>query len=231
MLITPADPETGEPGGVTAVEESYLVYIDPPIGGPGDEVQLVTALVGDSAGKVRFESLEAEVLAWSPGSVRVVVPPISADAGVVVETADGLQTNQVRFSYACKPACDGALCGPDGCGGECGTCTTGTCLAGVCCVADCADKDCGPDGCGGDCGTCAEGLCVDGLCCVADCADKACGSDGGGGECGACPAGQTCMDHACCAPACDDKACGSDGGGGSCGTCPAGESCVEGGCM
>ena len=53
----------------------------------------------------------------------------------------------------CTPKCDGKQCGPDGCGGKCGTCVEWeVCLDGVCCETQCKDKDCGPDGCGGNCG-------------------------------------------------------------------------------
>jgi hypothetical protein len=56
----------------------------------------------------------------------------------------------------CTPSCSGRSCGPDGCGGTCGTCRTGTtCSGGSCvCVPQCSGKTCGPDGCGGTCGTC-----------------------------------------------------------------------------
>ena len=59
----------------------------------------------------------------------------------------------------CQPACAGKSCGPDGCGGTCGTCgSLERCSdAGACvCVPQCANKSCGPDGCGGTCGTCGS---------------------------------------------------------------------------
>ncbi|MGM0575348.1 MAG: hypothetical protein ACQEXJ_06430, partial [Myxococcota bacterium] len=58
-----------------------------------------------------------------------------------------------------QPDCSGKVCGPDGCGGSCGTCSSGlTCdETGQCvCVPDCSGKQCGGDGCGGSCGTCEE---------------------------------------------------------------------------
>lgn len=64
----------------------------------------------------------------------------------------------------CKPACAGKACGPDGCGGKCGSCKDitkpfcgpdATCNAQ--CTPVCATKTCGNDGCGGSCGTCAAG--------------------------------------------------------------------------
>ncbi|MCA9526044.1 MAG: hypothetical protein KC549_07065, partial [Myxococcales bacterium] len=50
---------------------------------------------------------------------------------------------------ACEPACDGRVCGPDGCGGRCGDCGDGAvCDDGVCSRAGCPDDE---FVCGGDC--------------------------------------------------------------------------------
>lgn len=78
----------------------------------------------------------------------------------------------------CVPSCGGAVCGPDGCGGVCGTCSGGaTCVEGWCeapCQPSCGSAQCGPDGCGGVCGTCSGGTtCVDGTC-VSDLPGGAC---------------------------------------------------------
>ncbi len=66
--------------------------------------------------------------------------------------------------------CVGRECGPDGCGGTCGTCVgsdvcnIGTGLCEVC-VPACDGLVCGDDGCGGTCGTCAAGeSCQAGVC-------------------------------------------------------------------
>jgi hypothetical protein len=67
----------------------------------------------------------------------------------------------------CQPECGGKTCGPNGCGGNCGTCPQGQdCLNGNCfCVPDCSGIKCGDDGCGGSCGTCVGGAqCVAGQC-------------------------------------------------------------------
>jgi hypothetical protein len=69
----------------------------------------------------------------------------------------------------CTPACSGKQCGPDGCGGNCGTCSgaTPTCNgAGQCvCTPACGGKNCGPNGCGGNCGTCGStDYCQSGVC-------------------------------------------------------------------
>ena len=139
----------------------------------------------------------------------------------------------------CTPSCQGKTCGSDGCGGSCGTCSSGeTCDAasGQCkCIPKCAGKKCGSDGCGGTCGPCAANekcnaagtLCL----CVADCKGKVCGSDGCGGWCGDCTTpGTTCdatKGQCVCKPKCDGRDCGSDGCGGTCGVCGATEQCNE----
>ncbi len=73
----------------------------------------------------------------------------------------------------CSPSCGGKECGPDGCGGQCGSCVGGELCddAGQCvtpvCEPNCQGKQCGGDGCGGTCGvcgddqSCASGVCVD----------------------------------------------------------------------
>jgi len=71
----------------------------------------------------------------------------------------------------CVPACGTHVCGPDGCGGECGVCDAGLeCTSGYCvepppdCDALCAGKECGwQDVC--NCGECSGGLqCIGGAC-------------------------------------------------------------------
>ena len=60
----------------------------------------------------------------------------------------------------CIPICDGRECGPDSCGGTCGTCPEGAAcdMWGDCsCMPVCAGKQCGIDGCGGSCGQCPFG--------------------------------------------------------------------------
>jgi hypothetical protein len=59
----------------------------------------------------------------------------------------------------CQPDCAGKECGPDGCGGSCGTCAG---LQDACVEGQCV---CQPDGCGGGCGLCDDGdLCTDDIC-------------------------------------------------------------------
>ncbi len=113
----------------------------------------------------------------------------------------------------CVPICEpGWECGPDGCGGVCGTCPDGeSCnnATHMCvpsgqleppqdggfgpngeCLPQCTGKQCGPDGCGGSCGwcggddSCQEGACVTVEGCTPDCAGKMIGVDDGcGGVC------------------------------------------------
>ncbi len=136
----------------------------------------------------------------------------------------------------CTPACEGRLCGMDGCGGICGECGTGkTCSNdGQCvtkCVPQCQDKTCGDNGCGGTCGTCPEPwVCRGGACCMPRCEQKECGDDGCGGTCGPCQAGQVCLSGLCCSPDCVDKQCGPDGCGGFCAMCPTSHQCFDGEC-
>ena len=89
----------------------------------------------------------------------------------------------------CTPQCTDLECGPDGCGGTCGTCGADeACDDGLCeavCVPACDGTTCGDDGCGGTC-ACADGLvCVAGL---AICAVVACNDDAD------CVDGQVCTD-------------------------------------
>ena len=139
----------------------------------------------------------------------------------------------------CEPSCAGKECGPDGCGGFCGTCPE---VAPICtdqgkcaldCVPDCAGKLCGPDGCQGSCGECGgQDACVDGACvCQPACGGKDCGPDGCGGSCGECTGEQeSCLQGVCqCLPDCAGPdgplPCGPDGCGGLCGgiICPDGD--------
>ena len=123
-----------------------------------------------------------------------------------------LCTGDYPLPGSCTRSCDPAAeCGPDGCGGTCGTCgPSEACEDGACvptgpCVPACAGRACGEDGCGGSCGACGGGKsCVDGQCvdgpCTPNCADKACGDDGCGGSCGGCSGSEICTDGDCVSP-------------------------------
>lgn len=64
---------------------------------------------------------------------------------------------------SCTPDCAGKVCGDDGCGGSCGTCSglLNSCAedqkACVQCIRNCTGRTCGTDGCSGSCGSCAAG--------------------------------------------------------------------------
>lgn len=95
----------------------------------------------------------------------------------------------------CEPACEGRVCGLDGCGGTCGDCGPGgACTSDGECAPDC-EESCGSLGlecgehCGEPCGTCPAGTsCAGGQCsCAPDCAGKTCQDDNGcGAACGPC---------------------------------------------
>jgi hypothetical protein len=140
--------------------------------------------------------------------------------------------------FCCTPSCDGRNCGPDRCGGSCGTCPAGhPCLNGLCDgkplapVPKCGDGICQTSEtcatCASDC-ACAPGdNCLAGVC--VDCQDlctKA-GADCGllqGCNCGTCPgACDTCKANQCvedCNCRCTraGATCGKIGGC-SCGQC------------
>jgi len=140
---------------------------------------------------------------------------------------------------SCTPACAtaGAVqkCGPDGCGGSCGTCAPSEeCQAGKCvpvCLPQCQSADgmvmeCGDNGCGGVCGVCKPGYeCKAGQCqyqCQPACFGKQCGPDGCGSFCGFCPPGLACTPDGMCMPqvVCGDGLCDPMSGE-SCTECPA----------
>lgn len=138
----------------------------------------------------------------------------------------------------CLPMCDGLECGPDGCGGTCGTCDANEkCETGKCvpvCLPQCEGKECGSNGCGGSCGACPTNYeCVDGMCrypCQPSCFGRDCGPDGCGGDCGVCPDGEQCTETFQCVPTqwCGDGYCNLVAGEdcnncpGDCGVCPTG---------
>ena len=78
----------------------------------------------------------------------------------------GVMTDWIAQVPVCVPACDGALCGPDGCGGVCGECGADeTCSAGACVPVD-------------PCAAIPDASCDDGNPCTWD----ACNPDLGGCE-------------------------------------------------
>ncbi len=94
----------------------------------------------------------------------------------------------------CQPTCSGKVCGPDGCGGSCGTC-----VAPLVCresSGQCIESE-------DTCGQCPGGLvCNDGSCCNPNCDDRVCGMNECGSSCGSCPIDKpVCIDNGyACAP-------------------------------
>ncbi|MBI5495331.1 MAG: hypothetical protein HY904_09890 [Deltaproteobacteria bacterium] len=134
---------------------------------------------------------------------------------------------------ACIPKCTGKECGPDGCGGVCGTCHAGQdCDENAQCVypacPDLPDERC----CTGEV---LSGCSQRGALPV-DCKSRNqyCGWDSDQGVYGCVdspnltdPAGalRNCPGAPTCTPSCTGRTCGSDGCGGSCGTCPTDRTC------
>ncbi len=90
----------------------------------------------------------------------------------------------------CSAVCEGMVCGPDGCGGTCGSCdkileeySKGLC---VCSFADCSEDCCD-----------AGQVCAEGSCCSPDCDGKMCGPDGCGVNCGSCSDEYICESGQC----------------------------------
>jgi hypothetical protein len=132
---------------------------------------------------------------------------------------------------ACEPACNGRICGSDGCDGVCGDCEAGwTCnLEGRC---DPPAPRCGDAACNGDetCSTCPAD-------CGNCCGDDTCAADE---SCTTCPADCGCTGtdacnaetQACeaCVPQCNGRECGDNGCGATCGDCANGVACDNGVC-
>src|SRR3989344_1761781 len=127
----------------------------------------------------------------------------------------------------CTPYCPtGAVCGSDGCGGSCGTCSGSTpnCINYQCsvntCTPSCVGKQCGSDGCSGSCGTCLLPNSVSSCSASYQCIISSCntgyancdsnttngcetllGTITNCASCGnACATGQTCTNNVCVTP-------------------------------
>jgi hypothetical protein len=128
----------------------------------------------------------------SGGICTVALRSSSTGTATVTSSASGYTagTTTVSFTSSCTPNCAGKNCGSDGCGGSCGTCSSGYwCDNGVCTLsctpATCFSlgKNCGYwyDGCSVNlyCGSCSFGYtCNNGVCgyCNACNSDSDCGS-------------------------------------------------------
>ena len=139
----------------------------------------------------------------------------------------------VETAGPCMPECKAKLCGPDGCGGSCGSCegpaecTTSICQDGLC-VMTVEDDYC-----------LSEDVCVKGgdpqpgnPCLICE-PDESTGSWSTLGDGEECADGWECFQGDCCNVAlhCAGKTCGDDLCGGSCGSCACGSVCVESQCV
>jgi hypothetical protein len=147
------------------------------------------------------------------------------------------ESNTLPGPSDCTPSCvETGGCGPDGCGGDCGSCDAGqlcaknSCVAEADCTMTCETESaaCG-NICGDSCGACTDAeVCSTDLLCVPapggsdNCTDT-CSSTGAvcgevcGTSCGTCAEGETCTSGSCGAGVED---CVADG-------CPVGQTCDE----
>jgi hypothetical protein len=135
------------------------------------DVCLSTGQPGDSAED------QAHILACNddgtpPGDLGSKVFGELSGPGTFFVMVDGYSTTDTgpfelvtTFVDSCVPLCDGNFCGPDGCGGVCGSCSEGeecNLQTNRCypmnCQPNCDNRQCGEDGCGSSCGTCLDGL-------------------------------------------------------------------------
>ena len=163
---------------------------------------------------------QGSVLTWCQGSI-VKSTDCAAD-GKVCDLVVGSGYLCVADD-TCTPECGGKQCGPDGCGGVCGSCPAGQACgdAGTCEAA----SGCGDVTYEGSCEGDVVTWCQDGQLQTYDCSqqDKTCGFVEG--------TGNTCVEGGVCVPQCGANVCGDDGCGGSCGVCGAGTSCDGGQCV
>jgi hypothetical protein len=147
----------------------------------------------------------------------------------------------------CTADCTGKQCGDDGCGGDCGACTTGDLCSPTACDITSSQCVVEPIDCDDD-NACTNDECSDGTCSnpQIECDDfNPCTNDTCFEDTGVCVAQDvedgtvcddeddativdTCISGECkCMVQCVDKACGDDGCGGSCGACTGQDTCNE----
>ena len=61
----------------------------------------------------------------TPTPVDIQTPPETIDADIGEQFDGEVGSNDEVLTDVCIPKCTGKACGPDGCGGVCGTCTPG----------------------------------------------------------------------------------------------------------
>lgn len=149
-------------------------------------------------------------------------------------------------TLSCTPNCGTKVCGPDGCGGNCGTCAggqectgAGTCSAAA--LVDCISAYQAVASCNYTAQCLADTLATVSLedgkeltdfvnCLTEVCPehDGLCTQNATVGECSGFY--NACADTPPCIPQCTGKECGGDGCGGTCGTCAADQYCDVGIC-
>jgi hypothetical protein len=101
---------------------------------------------------------------------------------------------------SCTPSCEQKVCGDNGCGGSCGTCSTEQVCAAGRCVSSCPG---GQKVCAGNCIP-SNQCCTDAECPPAAprCCGRTCVQPGNGVCCTAqdCPDGWACETNRCCLP-------------------------------
>jgi serine/threonine protein kinase len=189
---------------------------------PKEQLKVWEMQLGSSYAAVRMMAVRelAALHASSPDMVVALVSKVAASdadedvrmmAEMLVEEWTGGGGKDEASAPVCERRCGGRDCGDDGCGGFCGSCSSGrTCEHGSCrapapvCQPACSGRDCGDDGCEGTCGSCRSGwTCEYGSCrpqkpvCQRDCSGKECGDDGCSGSCGICEGDDACEGGLC----------------------------------
>jgi hypothetical protein len=147
-------------------DHEYAWHVDAPKGATYDYEAEGSELsfVASTAGEYRVVLTECTTRGSDAGRCSSVEYPISVtEAEVATSDAPSDEVDSEEPADSCTPHCSNRQCGPDGCGGLCGTCSdgqqcnedTGQCEAP--CEPDCSGRSCGTDGCGGLCGTCSDG--------------------------------------------------------------------------
>lgn len=113
----PSEPAAGED------DEGAGADPDP----PGDAEEETSEVASPDAGVE-----EPEVAAGDAGDPEPDEVAVEPDDLSDAPPSPDPDPSPVPEPEACAPKCAGKTCGPDGCGGMCGTCPEGTCLLGIC---------------------------------------------------------------------------------------------------
>jgi hypothetical protein len=121
-------------------------------------------------------------------------------------------------ALTCVPQCAGKVCGDDGCGGSCGSCSSGACNAGGQCATPCAHPVCSEgEKLTSSCDPCAAKVCAQDAHCCGSKWDSSC-IQLAGSVCGASCSAASCVHSVCssgkklestCEP-CATKICAQD---------------------